>query len=187
MRSAAPSKPKVQKARVERALPPLGDVLEFMRVIWQLDHALQRMSKRMEVELGVTGPQRLVMRIVGRFPGMPAGQLAALLHLHPSTLTGILKRLERQGLLRRRADPGDGRRSLFGLTSKGRVFDVATEGTVESSIARALERTPAHKLAATRALLETIAEQLDDSVVRPRSTAREKRALRAKPARKTRS
>jgi DNA-binding MarR family transcriptional regulator len=161
----------------DEALPPLGDVLEFMRVIWQLDHALQRTSKRMEMSLGVTGPQRLVIRIVGRFPGMPAGQLARLLHLHPSTLTGILKRLERQGLLRRRADPRDGRRSLFGLTDKGRSFDVETEGTVEACIARALERTPPQQLTAARELLAEIAQQLADSVARPVApVARQRRA-----------
>ena len=37
------------------------------------------------------------------------------MHVHPSTLTGILKRLERQGLVERRADPRDGRRALFGV------------------------------------------------------------------------
>jgi MarR family transcriptional regulator, organic hydroperoxide resistance regulator len=148
-------------------VPALGDVLEFMSVLWQLDHALQRASKRMEVSLGVTGPQRLVMRIVGRIPGLPAGQLAKLLHLHPSTLTGILKRLEGQGLLRRRTDAQDGRRALFVLTEKGRSFDVATEGTVEACISRTLDHTPAPKLAAARALLEHIAAQLEETVARP--------------------
>jgi len=170
----------------DAALPPLGDVLEFMRVIWQLDHTLQRASKRMEMSLGVTGPQRLVIRIVGRFPGMPAGQLAKLLHLHPSTLTGILKRLERQGLLRRRADPRDGRRSLFGLTDKGRSFDVDTEGTVEACIARALERSSAHQLAAARELLASIAQQLAASVAHPMSAvaSKKRRGAPAKPGKR---
>jgi DNA-binding MarR family transcriptional regulator len=132
-----------------------------MRVIWQLDHALQRTSKRMEATLGVTGPQRLVLRIVGRFPGLPAGQLANLLHLHPSTLTGILKRLERQGFLRRRADPRDARRSLLGLTDKGRSFDVEAPGTAEACVAQALARTPPHKLNAARDVLTEIAARLD--------------------------
>jgi len=146
-------------------LPALGDVLEFMRVIWQLDHALQRTSKRMESVLGVTGPQRLVVRIVGRFPGIPAGQLAKLLHLHPSTLTGILRRLEQQGLLRRRSDPRDARRSLLGLTDKGRSFDVDAEGTVEACIAASLKHTPMHKIEAARAVLNEIAGRLAQAEV----------------------
>jgi MarR family transcriptional regulator, organic hydroperoxide resistance regulator len=147
---------------VDRApLPALGDVLDFMRLIWELHHALQRTSKRMEATLGVTGPQRLVIRIVGRFPGIPAGHLARILHVHPSTLTGVVKRLERQGLVRRRSDPRDGRRWLLGLTDKGRTFDVETEGTVEAVIRQMLERTPRDKLQAACDVLASITDALD--------------------------
>ena len=52
----------------------------------------------------MTGPQRFVIRIVGSLAGRTGGQARELLHLHPSTLTGVLKRLEAQGLLRRRRD-----------------------------------------------------------------------------------
>ncbi len=145
----------------QSALPALGEILEFMRLIWQIDHALQRTSKRMETALGVTGPQRLVIRIVGRFPGIPAGYLAKLLHLHPSTLTGIFKRLEQQDLLRRRVDPRDGRRFLLSLTDKGRVFDVETEGTVEAAIQQAIERAPLFKLQAAREVMASIVDALE--------------------------
>ena len=72
---------------------PLGAVLDFMRRLWALDHALQSISKRMETTLGLTGPQRLVIRIVGHSPGISAGKLAELMHVHHSTLTGVLGRL----------------------------------------------------------------------------------------------
>ncbi|HEU5074377.1 MAG TPA: MarR family transcriptional regulator [Polyangiaceae bacterium] len=143
-------------------LPELGNVLDFMRLIWQVDHALQRTSKRMQTSLGVTGPQRFVIRIVGKFPGIPAGHLAELLHVHPSTLTGILKRLEGQGLIQRRLDARDRRRSLLRLTNKGRRFEVGAEGTVEAAIRHALDRTPAPTIEAARRLLTTIAETLDN-------------------------
>lgn len=145
-----------------KAEPPrLGGALEFMRLLWAVDHALQRTSKRMETSLGVTGPQRLVIRFVGRFPRIPAGQLARLLHLHPSTLTGILKRLGRQGLVRQEPDPEDGRRALLILTSKGQRLNVESEGTVESGVRRALAGIAPAKLAATRAVLESIAATLE--------------------------
>src|SRR5437899_7072059 len=108
--------------------PPLGAVLDFMRLLWAVDHSLQSASKRMESTFGVTGPQRLVVRIVGRFPGIAAGRVAEILHVHPSTLTGILKRLEARGVLQRRADPRDGRRALFSLTPRGRKLDTVRTG-----------------------------------------------------------
>jgi DNA-binding MarR family transcriptional regulator len=140
----------------------LGDVLEFMRVMWAVDHALQRGSKRMESKLGVTGPQRLVIRVVGRFPQLSAGRLASLLHLHPSTLTGVLKRLEQQGLLRRRADPVDARRSLLELTRKGARFNEEKHGTIEAAVRRALRSAPRARRDAAREMLGTIARALEE-------------------------
>jgi len=143
-------------------LPVLGGVLEFMRLFWEVDHALQRTSKRMEATIGVTGPQRLVVRIIGRFPGIPSGHLARLLHVHPSTLTGIVKRLERRGLVRKRTDPRDGRRLLLSLSNKGRLFDVEAEGTIEAAIQRTLDRAPSDQIEAARALLASVAETLNN-------------------------
>jgi hypothetical protein len=38
----------------------LDPVLDFMRLLWRLEHGLQSASKQMEATLGITGPQRLV-------------------------------------------------------------------------------------------------------------------------------
>lgn len=141
--------------------PALGEVLDFLRLMWAVDHALSRTSRAMEVALGVTAQQRLVIRIIGRFPGIPAGHVARLLHIHPGTLTGILRRVERRGLVSRRSDPHDGRRTLLGLTEKGRLLDVETAGTVEAAVQRALESTSAERIEGARELLRAIAEHLD--------------------------
>jgi MarR family transcriptional regulator, organic hydroperoxide resistance regulator len=145
---------------LQAAPPKLGAVLDFMRLIWGLDHALHRMSKGMKSRVGVTGPQRLAIRLIARFPGIPAGQLAELLYVHPSTLTGILKRLERQGLIRRRPDPRDGRRAFLGITEKGRHIDNATTGTVEAAVKRVIDGSDRLKLDHARQILADLADAL---------------------------
>lgn len=140
--------------------PPLGAVLDFMRMLWAVDHALQSTSKRMEASFGLTGPQRLVVRIVGRFPGIAAGRVAEILHVHPSTLTGILKRLELRGTLQRKPDPRDARRALLTLTAKGRKLDVVRTGTVEQAVRRVLAKDP-EKAAAAQEVLAALSEELD--------------------------
>jgi DNA-binding MarR family transcriptional regulator len=145
---------------LDAPLPRLGEVLDFMRLIWAVDHALQMTSKRMRSAIGVTGPQRLVIRMVARFPGIPAGQIAQLLHVDPSTLTGILKRLERQGFIRRRPDPRDRRRAFLGITKKGRLIDTAGAGTVEAAVKRVIARTPRARLENARAVLIDLASAL---------------------------
>jgi MarR family transcriptional regulator, organic hydroperoxide resistance regulator len=139
----------------------LGPVLDFMRALWALDHSLQSASKRMETRLGVTAPQRLVIRIVGRFPGISAGEVSEILHLHPSTLTGVLKRLEERGLVGRRADPADARRALLELTPRGREVDELRSGTVESAVRRALRRMPAASVRTFREATELLAAELE--------------------------
>lgn len=144
-------------------LSALGDVLEFMRLLWGVDHGLQTASKRMESELGVTGPQRLVIRIVGRFPGISAGQLARVLSVHPSTLTGILKRLEARDLIVKKSDPQDARRVLLHPTAKGKDMEPIVEITTEAAVTRALARLQADDVAACRRVLETLIDELGGS------------------------
>lgn len=122
-----------------------------MRLLWGMAHALDRASKRMSQHIGVTGPQRLVLRVVGLFPGLSAGDLAHILHVHPSTLTGILQRLVAQRLLERTAARTDRRRAELRLTPKGVRINQVSEGTVEAAVKRALRRsTPRDRAAAQR-------------------------------------
>lgn len=139
----------------------LGPVLDFLRALWALDHALQSASKRMEATLGVTGPQRFVIRMIGRFPGISAGEVSDLLHVHPSTLTGVLKRLEQRGLVVRRADPADARRALLDLTGKGRRVDATRTGTVEGAARKALAKLPLAAMRQARGVAEAITAELD--------------------------
>ena len=63
--------PSARRARSEPAL-------DFLRLMWAVDHELQSVSKRMLAELGQTGPQRLAIRLIGLNPGLAAGELAGL-------------------------------------------------------------------------------------------------------------
>lgn len=94
--------------------------------------------KGMAAALGVTGPQRLVLRLVGLFPGLCAGDLAAVLHMHPSALAGVLQRLGAQRLLVGVPDPSHRRRAVLRLAPKGARADAKRRGTVESAVAAAL-------------------------------------------------
>lgn len=135
-------------------------VLEFMRVIWGISHGLQSASKRMEAGLGITGPQRLAVRILGYRPGATAGELARFLRLHPSTLTGVLRRLEGHGLIVRRPGEQDRRQARFRLTAAGRAVDRRNAGTVESAVRRVLGVLPASKIEAASDVLRALEVEL---------------------------
>lgn len=141
-------------------LPPLGDALELMRRLWTLNHELERLSARMSRALGITAQQRMVLRIVGRFPGITSGRLSELLCVDAATVSTAMLRLEKRGLLQRQRDPRDGRRVSVALTPEGRAFDVPTTGTVEAAIDTTLTRCAQSDLHATSRVLEALAHSL---------------------------
>ncbi len=159
----------------------LGRVLEFMRLLWAVDHALRSRSRRMRRELGLTGPQRLAVRLVGRFPGLSARDLASLLRLHPSTLTGVLERLVARRLVVREADPKDARRARLTLTRLGKRSDIPAPCSVEAAMRRALSRVPAGRLDAARSVLVGIAAELGRSEVGKRRDAKRGTSSRREP------
>jgi DNA-binding MarR family transcriptional regulator len=115
----------------------------------------------MSREVGVTGPQRLVLRLAGRTPGISAGELAEALHLHPSTLTGVLVRLQKRRLLVRRRDPRDARRAVLHLTERGRSVDKMRAGTVEAAVLRVLSTMSAGDVASARRVLAGVVRELE--------------------------
>lgn len=140
---------------------PLDPVLDFMRLLWSIEHGLQKMSKRMENDVGITGPQRLVLRVVGQFPGMSAGDLAHVVRLHPSTITGILQRLVSRGLVARERDPLDSRRAQLRITPAAAVYIRDSAGTVERAVRKALRKAGATRVQTASAVLEAVASTLN--------------------------
>lgn len=143
---------------------PLGPALDFLQRLWQLNHALERVSGRMEQRIGVTAQQRLMLRCVGKYPGMTAGQLATLLHVDPGTVSATLSRLENKGLLLRRRDPRDKRRVSLGLTAKGRALDHPAVGTVEGAVERLLASVPEDQLRTMEDVVDRLTRFLHDQL-----------------------
>jgi DNA-binding MarR family transcriptional regulator len=154
----------------------LNPVLDFLRLLWSIEHGLQRTSKRMERSLGITGPQRLVLRVVGQFPGLSLGELAHIVRLHPSTITGVVQRLVGAGVIERQRDPADSRRTRLTLRPEARKFTQLTIGTIEETVRQALRRVGPGKVTAARAVLQEIAERLNqpDEVLRVRAPRRQR-------------
>lgn len=146
-----------------------ASVAEFVRAIWALDSALQKTVKRTVNDISMTGPQRLVLGALVQCPGIAANELAGMLKLHPSTLSGILKRLIERGLIIRRAHPRDRRRAFLKLTAKGREVALSSAGALEVAVSRAIATLPKAALQSTQEVLERVVDALaPDSAPQPR-------------------
>lgn len=148
------------KPTVHARWNPPSEALRFMRDLWALVHALDVRSKRMDRTLGITGPQRLVIRVVGQNPDATAGDIARMLDIHASTLTGILARLQQRGMIARRTDRADRRRARFALTAAGQRVDRERKGTVEAAVRRTLTRAQPESVTHGRALMQALVAEL---------------------------
>jgi DNA-binding MarR family transcriptional regulator len=85
----------------------------------QIIRAIDLHSKKLERESGLTGPQLLVMQLIGTQGEVTSGVIAREVSLSQATVTSILDRLERKGMLKRERSTHDKRKVLVSLTEEG--------------------------------------------------------------------
>lgn len=129
---------------------------DLLPLLWEAHHALQGMSRQMERTLGVSGPQRLVLREVGRRPDLPPGELAELLGVHPSTITGLVDRLVDRGLMHRVRRADDRRSSHLRLSPTGEALLHQDAPTIESVVESATCEMPLEVRLAAADVLHTL-------------------------------
>lgn len=110
-------------------------------------------------ELGLTYPQYLVLVVLGARDEMLIKDVGRELRLDHATLSPLLRRLERDGLLTRRRSADDERAVVVALTDEGRTVH-ARFGEVHCRIAEALGIT-AEQADQLRSLLRGLTAQLD--------------------------
>lgn len=141
--------------------------LDFLQVLWRLNHAMETRSSRMYRELGITGQQRMVMRYISANPGISAGNLAQLLHVDRGTMSTMLGRLEERGLVVRQRQIQDARKTETRLTAEGERLLTGDIVTVESAAERLLQESDPGAIVCSKVVIDRFAQLLeDDSVTR---------------------
>jgi DNA-binding MarR family transcriptional regulator len=133
---------------------------DLLQLLWEAGHALQAMSRKMERTLGISGPQRLALREVNRRPGIAPGELAGVLGIHPSTVTGLVERLVQLGLVVRTRDEGDRRSVHLEATERGRALLARDGVTIESVVRETAHRVPVDQRRAAAAFLREVSVAL---------------------------
>jgi DNA-binding MarR family transcriptional regulator len=91
----------------------------------QLNIIQRSMRQRLQAEFArgnLTGPQRLVMAALVRTQGLSLKQLSEAVSLAHSTVSGIVDRLGKQGLIERQTHPTDRRITLLVASPPVREF-----------------------------------------------------------------
>lgn len=102
---------------------------ELLAMAQEVDRLLgavrQTLRQPVETEFargGLTGPQRSLMQVLVHSDGMSLKELSRQMGLAHSTVSGIVDRLEKQGLVERRLDQSDRRLSRIAPSKVVRDF-----------------------------------------------------------------
>jgi DNA-binding MarR family transcriptional regulator len=124
-------------------------VSKYMNNEIQLTDLLRQINKEISRRLTPIFRQKklsiaeisILMRI-NRKPACRATELATMIGIPTSTVTGMLDRLEKRGLLERRQDPRDRRSVLIAATSETREFVATLMTPMENMLHKAFRAMP---------------------------------------------
>ncbi len=97
------------------------EAVQIQRLVFQAFAILKKGADTRFREHGLTGAQVGVLTRVAGPDGKPMSAIGAELWCDVSNVTGIVARLEEQGLVARSADPADQRVKRVRLTDRGRA------------------------------------------------------------------
>jgi DNA-binding MarR family transcriptional regulator len=131
----------------------MNSEIQLVELLRQIN---KEISKRLvpifrEKELSIA--EISVLMRLNRTPTCRATELAAMIGIPASTVTGILDRLERRGLLERRRDPNDRRSISIAVTPKTKEFVADLMTPMEGMLREAFSSMPDSR---TRRLIEDL-------------------------------
>ena len=121
----------------------VAEVIDNIRRVFQV---VNEQSKRAEKETGITGPQLWAIKTIAEFAPIKGAELARRMHLHPTTIVGILDRLEARGLATKTRSTLDRRIVEVELTPLGRDLVAGAPEVFQGNLVKGLETLPVDKL-----------------------------------------
>ena len=98
------------------------EISETVQSLRRIVKTLEDYSQQVSGEFGITGPQLWALKTISDHDVLPLGQLSKKMYLHPSTVTGVVDRLESKGYVARGRDATDRRIVTVSLTAAGRAL-----------------------------------------------------------------
>jgi DNA-binding MarR family transcriptional regulator len=135
-------------------------VLDAIRRVVQ---ALRESSRLAESRVGLSGAQLFVLRTLAESPGLSLNELAACTRTHQSSVSVVVTRLAREGLVKKHRADVDGRRIEIRLAASGRRRLERAPRAAQERLVEAVEALPG----AERARLSITLERLVRAMALP--------------------
>jgi DNA-binding MarR family transcriptional regulator len=149
---------------VGRQAPPLDKGaynLRILRSLRRIVRAIDLYSRELKASCGLTVPQLVCLSAVVKEKQITAVALSLQVNLSPSTLVGILDRLEKGGLIQRVRSVEDRRQVIINATDAGRTAVRQAPSPLQENLAMGLGSLPADEQATITKSLDKIVEFME--------------------------
>lgn len=113
----------------------------------------------MLTELGITYPQYLVLMVLWEKDSQPVNDIAHRLLLETNTVTPLLQRMEKLGIVSRKKGEQDKRQQIVSLTKKGKELEEKAFATIPAGMGEQFLTCPLKQEDYPR-----LAQELDDII-----------------------
>jgi DNA-binding MarR family transcriptional regulator len=134
---------------------------QIVAALRRIMRAVDLHSRRLAEEHGLTGPQLATLQAAARLGEASTGALARAVHLSGPTVTGILDRLARRGLVDRARSGQDRRSVTVRLTRSGEDVLAAAPSLLQDRFREELARLEEWEQTLILAMLQRIAAMMD--------------------------
>lgn len=128
------------------------------RLLLQARESVMQHTRPSLREHGLSDQQWRVLRVLGEHGTVETGRVAREAYILGPSLTGVLSRMERDGLIRRERDEADQRRTVVEATARGRKLVDKLSATIEEHYQWLEKSLGKPKLAELYVLLDQLIE-----------------------------
>ena len=114
----------------------VADIIDNIRRVFQV---VNEHSKKAEKDTGITGPQLWAIKTIAECASIKGAELARRMYLHPTTVVGIIDRLEARGLVVRTRSMVDRRIVELDLTELGKTLVASAPEVAQGMLVKGLE------------------------------------------------
>lgn len=134
------------------------DILTSLR---RITRAIDIHSRYLANTFGLTGPQLVCLRVLGRLNHTTPNELAKHVSLSQATVTGIVDRLATRQLITRERSPSDRRHVPVAITEAGQALLADAPSALQEKFAQRLAQLPPKQQQSIRNTLQKIVHMMD--------------------------
>lgn len=145
-----------------------GDIAisEIMQSLRRIIKSIQDYYQEVSENFGVTGPQLWALKTISHHDSLSLSELSQKMYLHPSTITGVIDRLEKKGYVKRNRNQGDRRVVCVALTAKGKSLVGRAPNPIQGKMIYGLRKLNRGELGGIYASVQRLVEIMEAQNVR---------------------